>query len=161
MQFIKDTALILYWVITEFCCLLHYQACLQFGRCVAQSDQFNYKLLYRIGYYIIQYVLGVCDKPVVVCACICVYVVQLLESCIYVYIYKQSLIICNIKCSRTCTHLCMLCPQAMLWEVRCNESHLYGISRQIYDILCKMYIQIQIVEHMHYLRVCAYVGTAV
>ena len=55
---------------------------------MAQSDQFNYKLLYRIEYYIIQYVLGVCDKPVVVCACICVYVVQLLESCIYVYIYK-------------------------------------------------------------------------
>ena len=33
----------------------------------------------------IQHVLGVCDKPVVVCAWICVYVVQPLESC---YIYK-------------------------------------------------------------------------
>ena len=60
---------------------------------MVQSDQFNYNPLYRIEYYIIQYVLGVCDKPVVVCACICVYVVQLLESCyayIYIYIYTSS-----------------------------------------------------------------------
>ena len=59
---------------------------------MVQSGQLNYNPLYRIEYYIIQYVFGVCDKPAVVCACICVYVVQLLESC-YAYIYNCQIIL--------------------------------------------------------------------